>query len=233
MHTWPPWSFSGRVALFCGTSARRVVSATRVYTRGGSPFSSLGTPPKQCRVNLILIRARDSKRVDNIGESAEEKERENSRERCSVLRARAPAGTRDESFSVSCCTSSSRSISVVSRLRGYFPHPYFLSSLWRFCSSSRLASARPISHSRSRERCSFVFQRKDADTPNYQVIGSLCCWNRTYADYSEAKCTNANGAFYRLDWSGKCLANELQLLLLLLKVSRNRINKLYNCSGKK
>lgn len=129
-HTWassrPARSFSGRAVLFCGTSARCIVS--RACIHDGLPFSSLGTPPKQCRVNLILIRARDSKRVDNIGESGKERERKRKRElerERGVPAASVPAGTRDESFSVSRCTSSSRSISVVSRLRGYFPIPTF------------------------------------------------------------------------------------------------------------
>lgn len=145
------------MTLFCGTSARRVVNATRVCIHAhGSLFfffssRSLFAPSELCQsVNLILIRARDSRRVVTVAE----------RKRARGLpasRAKIPAGTGDASWPISRCVSSrSRSISVASRLRGYFAASPFFSVLPSF-----LLSSLRISRSRS---CTFARVENNEDT---------------------------------------------------------------------
>lgn len=123
-------------------------------------------------------------------------EREGERERY----AKFPAGARDASFRLGsvCRTSPSRSISVVSRLRGYFPCLFLLYFLLpgrdaRSLLLSRLASPRAFIRY---IRANFA-RRKDEDTSELPSNWAAVSLESHVCELSRwAKCTNANGAFY-------------------------------------
>lgn len=159
--------------LYFTERARGGVSlARRACIHGGSPFSSLGTPPKQCRVNLVLIRVRDSKRVDNIRESAKERggERENSRE---VLPLRARGSLREREMKVSQFRVVRRRPEVFQSCLDcavIFPSLLSLLSLAFLLFASLPPRARPISRSRSHIRVNRPVKRcRYAELPSNWV----------------------------------------------------------------